>query len=234
MLSDGRRAALIIAQIQSVPYDATFARARAKISEATAPISERELRQALLAHLAARPGARSNLGQHVLIQEMGIERGLNRIDVAVVGEGLTGFEIKSDFDVPDRLATQIHAFNRVFGHINLVVSARTASDYAAIIPRWWGLWVADRTSGDPTSISIHERRSADKNRVCDAMSIVSLLRSDEVLTITARYAGLHRVTRRASKRELGRRLTELLTVDELALAVAAALRQRFLCPVAPW
>jgi hypothetical protein len=79
-----------------------------------APISESELRQALLAHLATSHRSSQVSTKYVVLEEMGVERGLNRIDVAVVGEGLTGFELKSDFDVADRLSTQIHAFNRVF------------------------------------------------------------------------------------------------------------------------
>jgi hypothetical protein len=193
------------------------------------------LRQALLAHLAASHRSSQVSTKYVVLEEMGVERGLNRIDVAVVGEGLTGFELKSDFDVADRLSTQIHAFNRVFSCINIVVSARAAPDYVSIIPRWWGLWTAIRSADDECSISFVEQRPATGNPLREALSIVSLLRVDEVLAVTARFAEKASETVNASKnrprvnkRELGRRLADLLSLDELTVAVATTLRERSL------
>jgi hypothetical protein len=197
------------------------------------------MRKALLSRLAGNHCPATSAMQGVVLEELGIERGLSRIDVAVVGDGLTGFELKSDFDVADRLSTQIHAFNRVFDRIHLVVSANAAPEYLAIVPRWWGVWVAVRTEQDPSAISISELRAASTNPVREALSIVSLLRGDEVLALTARYAeraiGTCSVAlpkSRPTKGELGRYLTELLTLEELALAVATTLRERFLCPAA--
>src|SRR5690349_9488984 len=96
--------------------------------------AEAEIRQAVLTRLRrATPNAQ-------ILEELSIEGA--RIDVAVLDQGLTGFEIKSDFDTLDRLAHQIHAYHRVFDTLTLVTTEAFAAQVELLLPMWWGLWVA--------------------------------------------------------------------------------------------
>src|SRR5690606_10827842 len=87
------------------PHSLWHSSAMAKSSTLT----ETAIRSALVERLRAEcaPG-------HVLIEELGIENGAARVDLAVAGGLLEGFEIKSDLDTLDRLARQMHAYHRVF------------------------------------------------------------------------------------------------------------------------
>ncbi|MGV2481630.1 UNVERIFIED_CONTAM: hypothetical protein IGO34_33055, partial [Salmonella enterica subsp. enterica serovar Weltevreden] len=74
--------------------------------------TELEIRASLLRDLAVR-----DLADGHPREEFPLERGSARIDVALIGATLTGYEIKSDFDTFARFSNQIHANNRSFASI---------------------------------------------------------------------------------------------------------------------
>jgi hypothetical protein len=70
--------------------------------------------------VAIRPALRSRLlvehahdPETVLIEELGLRRGLVRVDIAVVNGLLHGYEIKSDRDSLRRLAKQVDVYSAV-------------------------------------------------------------------------------------------------------------------------
>src|SRR5690625_2530468 len=82
-----------------------------------------------------------------IINELGLDFGASRIDVAVVNGIMHGFEIKSDLDNLDRLPRQMEYYNKAFERMTLVVSRKHLSEAKGIIPSWWGIKTisADRT-----------------------------------------------------------------------------------------
>ncbi len=97
-------------------------------------MTESQLRSALRSYLEGT----SPTGAGRIVEELGIERGAARIDLALITDRLVGFEIKSDQDTFDRLSNQIHAYNRVFDEITLVTGPALLDDALRLLPPWWG------------------------------------------------------------------------------------------------
>lgn len=116
-----------------------------------------------------------------IIEELGVQHGTARIDLAIVNGIMHGYEIKSDCDTLERLPEQIDEFNTVFDRLTLVVGKRHLYQAMYIIPDWWGIKLAkvDETKG----VYFQSIRKAEKNPSQLGMSIARLLWKGEALRI---------------------------------------------------
>ena len=80
----------------------------------------------------------------VVVDELGLQHGRFRADIAVVNGHLAGFEIKSDFDRLSRLPSQAEGYSSVFDQVTLILTDRHAAEAKNLIPDWWGLVCAHR------------------------------------------------------------------------------------------
>ncbi len=82
-----------------------------------------------------------------IINELGIDFGASRVDVAVVNGIIHGYEIKSDMDNLNRLPRQISYYNKLFQRMTIISSRRYYNQICEMIPSWWGVKIisADRT-----------------------------------------------------------------------------------------
>lgn len=182
------------------------------------PVLEREIRDALLRLLAdnlVKDGA-------VIYEEFRIERGMSRIDVAVIGGRMLGYEIKSDLDSFKRFSNQIHAYNRVFDEISLVCGPSHVSVAKEIVPSWWGLAVAKPCNGG--LITIEVVRNASPNPKQDPFSLASLLWKDEALAVLA--SELCDVPKRASSHVLWESMSKMIPLDRIKNAVTHSIIKR--------
>lgn len=115
-----------------------------------------------------------------VVEEVKIEGGTARIDVAAFGDELEGFEIKSDYDNFDRLSNQIHAYNRVFRKITLVCGERHLAYAEAILPSWWGILQAVLIDDKIEFRPIRAPRSHDRQR---PFSMASLLGKQQAIDL---------------------------------------------------
>ena len=182
-------------------------------------MTEIELRNALRAHLAE--AVASCAGR--VVEELGVERGAARIDVALITDRLVGFEIKSDFDTFKRLTNQIHAFNRVFDEFTLVTGAAWHEDALRLLPSWWGVMVANTTTDG--SIMLRQVRPATKNPVQDAAAVAMLLWKPEAVDVLSEHIG-RAVPARWGSAKLHAILAEELSLDTLQRIVAIKLTTR--------
>lgn len=184
----------------------------------SAPITESAIRSALVEHLRTQcaPG-------HVLIEELGIENGAARVDLAVAGGLLEGFEIKSDLDTLDRLARQMHAYHRVFDTVTLVTTNTYLDQAEQLLPRWWGLWEAQCTTDE--SVEIRVRRPASPHAYQDAQSIAALLWRDEAYEFLVEKSGPV-VRTRAPRHAIYEALARQLPVEQIRKRVIDTLRIR--------
>lgn len=81
----------------------------------------------------------SNREDTRIINELGLDFGASRVDVAVVNNILHGYEIKSDLDNLNRLPRQIEYYNRAFERMTIVVSQTHLQKVKEMVPRWWGI-----------------------------------------------------------------------------------------------
>lgn len=181
------------------------------------PIEEHEIRSALIALLG-----NARHGDSKVLEEFRIDRGGSRIDMAVIGQELVGYEIKSDKDTFTRFSNQIHAYNRVFDRINLVCGPVLADYAVKVIPSWWGVIVASRDPAGTISLSV--KRAASANQKQDAFSLASLLWKEEAI---AALASLEASTpKKASAHALWDCMAKSLSVETIRTVVAESLLKR--------
>ncbi len=116
-----------------------------------------------------------------VIEELGIQHGSARIDIAVVNGTLNGYEIKSDHDTLRRLPGQMDAFNHVFDKMTLVVGKKHLYEAMNMVPDWWGIIVAKIEMNG--SVVFNNIREGELNQKRDSVSMARLLWRKEALDI---------------------------------------------------
>ncbi len=180
-------------------------------------IEEHEIRSTLIALLDA-----SRQGNSKVWEEFRIERGGSRIDVAMIGDELVGYEIKSDKDTFIRFSNQIHAYNRVFDRINLVCGPALTDQAVEVVPSWWGIVIASRDSANIVHLTV--KRAASANPKQSAFSLASLLWKEEAAAILSSAEASAPKT--ASVHTLWDCMAKNLTVEAIRTVVAKSLLKR--------
>ena len=119
-----------------------------------------------------------------IIEELGIQHGTARIDIAVINGIMHGYEIKSDKDTLQRLPEQIDVFNSVFDKMTLVVGKNHLYQAINMVPEWWGIIVAKINDND--SVIFNTIRKEEFNMNQNSISVARLLWRDEALKILER------------------------------------------------
>lgn len=183
-----------------------------------APISELELRAELkgwLTRHASNTGAR-------MYEEMCVDRGAARIDLALVNDRLEAYELKSDHDNFSRMHGQIHAYNRVFDRLWIVIGSSHVQAALAIVPRWWGILIGQRNRS--SNVELEELRPAALNPSQDGASLASLLWRDETINLMREHG--MRPASRANRTQLAELLADTLELSVLRGCVARCLLER--------
>lgn len=187
-------------------------------------ITELELRTAVLDLLHSTYGDSAPV-----VEELGIENGASRIDLALVAETIAGYEIKSDFDSNARLYNQIHSYNRVFDYIYIVTSPVSAKSINGILPSWWGVLHGQRNTDG--LVQLTELKKPSHNPGKDIYSLLTLLKRDE-LNGFAEDKQLPKKIIKGNKPALLDSLADSTTLDEASHYVTEKLRARFALSVA--
>jgi hypothetical protein len=116
-----------------------------------------------------------------IIEELGINHGSARADLAAVNGTMHCYEIKSDRDTLLRLPAQIKAYNSVFDRVTIVVGLSHIFEAMEVIPNWWGIIVAKFDKDG--AIVFSQIREAQLNQGRDSESIARLLWRKEALRI---------------------------------------------------
>lgn len=187
------------------------------------PTNDKVIRTALIKklneHYYGRPDTE-------IIEELGIQHGEVRVDVAVVNGIIHGYELKSDKDTFCRLPEQMNIYNKVFDKITLVVGKSHLCEAMYFVPDWWGITLAKIVSSknDVQLISIRE---PNFNKVQDNSTIVKLLWRNEALSILKEHNAVKGMY--SKKREvIYEKLNSLLDLTELKEIVRIKIRDRLL------
>ncbi len=158
-----------------------------------------------------------------IIEELGIQHGMARIDIALVNGVMHGYEIKSDCDTLERLPEQVQEFNTVFDKLTIIVGKRHLYHAVHVVPDWWGITVAKFDNANRLVLQVI--REPEKNSWQVGVSIARLLWKNEALQILERRnraAGL-----RSKPREvIYARLADVLDIKTLKKTVSALLVSR--------
>lgn len=155
-----------------------------------------------------------------IINELGLDFGASRIDVAVVNGIMHGYEIKSDLDNLDRLPRQMEYYNKAFERMTIVVSRKYLSDVKDMVPRWWGIKTisADRTR----LINIRKGRQVSNQ---DTLLIIKLLWKKELEGLID-YLHLPKSLKKKRKNQLLKMLLEEADSETIRTYVYDVLKKR--------
>ncbi len=184
----------------------------------------------MLNDLAIRSGFRSKRLRRLrldpgtlIVEELGIDHGNQRADIAVINGRMTGYEIKSDQDSLVRLPNQIAGYSRVFDYAYLVTTRRHIGGAEAILPTWWGM--ISVTVGPGGSLRFRTTRKGMPNPRVSAIAVARLLWRDEVIA-ALRDLGLQGAQLRGERASLYMSLVRRTTTDQVAGLVRGCLRRR--------
>lgn len=181
--------------------------------------ADRELRPAFRSWVSSVLGDEP---EAVILEELGICRGLARVDLVVVNGRLEGYEIKSDRDSLRRLAGQVESYGKVLDRVSLVVGGRHLREAKRMVPRWWGIVRVETTGPSPQFVTI---RRGGKNPRRDPRSLVELLWRDDAVAFLEQH-GAARGIKGKPRRAVWDRICERFSEDEIALAVRRQLKAR--------
>jgi hypothetical protein len=117
----------------------------------------------------------------LILDELGICCGKVRADMAVVNGELKGFEIKSDQDTLLRLKSQAFLYGKVFDTVSIIVAAKHLDKVRKMVPRWWGVVIAEEIGRARPRFTIYRREGGNLNP--DPLSIAQLIWRNEALEV---------------------------------------------------
>ncbi|WP_114392262.1 sce7726 family protein [Oleisolibacter albus] len=159
----------------------------------------------------------------LVLDELGLEHGSCRVDIAVINGMIHGYEIKSDADTLERLPFQAQVYSRTLDKVTLVCGAGHIDKATAIVPEWWGIKLA--VGGSRGAVHFEDVRRPKLNRTLDAEALAMLLWRNEALALLeAVEAG--KGMKSKSRAALYKRLTETMPLQQLRDQVRACLKSR--------
>ena len=158
----------------------------------------------------------------LVLDELGLDRGVARIDIAVVNGRLHGYEIKSDADTLQRLPGQIAVYSAILDNVTLVMGCKHADEAMQIIPSWWGVKFA--LAGPKGGITFKTLRRGHTNPAIVPERLASLLWQNEAVELLQRHGV--RGVKSKNRHQLGGLLAQTLSLDMLREEVRACLKAR--------
>src|SRR5438874_3936708 len=159
----------------------------------------------------------------LVIEELGLDHGSCRADIAVVNWQLIGVEIKSDKDSLLRLEKQALLYDAVFDSIFVVVGSRHESIIEDYLPSHWGIIIA--RIQDTDTICLTKRRDSIVNHETSPFAVAQLLWRNEALALL-KTAKPQIDARRLRRSAIYTYLVENLPATSLREHVRCCLRQR--------
>ena len=188
----------------------------------TKETTDKQIRHELIAYLKKLHDISGHPEEILVIPEMDVNYGNNRIDIATINGIMHGYEIKSDSDTLNRLPNQVNAYNKVFDKISLVVGETHFYEALNIIPDWWGVILAKNISN---SIYLYNIREAQNNNCQDSKAIAQLLWRNEAIELL-HSIGQDKGIRSKNRRIISERLAKEINLVELASHVRRLLLSR--------
>lgn len=167
---------------------------------------------------------RHHANPHTLVvEELGLEHGKSRVDVAVINGLIHGYEIKSDADDLSRLPHQIEIFSRVLDKLTIVTGDRLVSRCELALPPWCG--IVRCNVGPRGGTNFQTIRPARQNVGVEQLSVLMLLWRNEAID-ALRNRGYPPSLLRRSREVLYSELAEQLSCHEVRRLVTQTIKAR--------
>ena len=182
--------------------------------------NEQDIRHALHSRLQKQYYVKSD---HLVIDELSLEHGRNRVDIAVFARYIHGYEIKSSKDNLLRLQNQLSQYSKSLQKVTFVVAENHYENVMTSIPEWCGLILA--TKGPRGGVSFHSIRRAKLNPHVDFFSLAHILWKVEAIDLLYQHGVTERLEHK-SRKELYKQLNIFMTIQQLALEIKIKLLKR--------
>ncbi len=159
----------------------------------------------------------------LVIDELGLDHGASRVDIAVINGHLRGIEIKAEADTLARLPRQVTAYGAVMDKASLIVAEKYYEVALAQLPDWWGVIVTQRTTAG--AVRFRRIRAERINREIQPLVVARLLWRPEVIGLL-RELGEPERTLRAPREVLYGRLVQSVSKPALGHLVRKTLKAR--------
>lgn len=168
----------------------------------------------------------------LVIDELGLNHGKCRADIAVVNGRFVGYEIKSNNDSLRRLGEQVKSYNAVFDKAFIIVGNRHIKSIQNYVPEWWG--IIESARGPRGAVNFDLIRKAQTNKNIDLISIAKLLWRNEAEEILMQKKMPSKILRQP-RAILYECLVDVLNTCELRKIVRKYLKNRrnWRCPALP-
>ena len=183
-------------------------------------MKDSHLRGALIRRLATR---HFNDPETFILEELGLRHGAARIDIAVVNGILHGYELKSNSDSLGRLPRQAAVYSSVLDRVTLVVGDRHVDIAMEMVPRWWGVQLAEM--GPRGGVSFSSIRRARSNPSPEILAVAKLLWREEALHLLCQL-GAAEGFRSKPRAAIYARLAEIASLEQIQSRVRYQLRNR--------
>lgn len=117
----------------------------------------------------------------LVVDELGLEHGASRVDIAVINGHIRGLEIKAEADTLERLPRQVIAYGKVVDRATLIAAERHVVAAIKLLPSWWGIVAVSRATNG--AVQFRRLRPERANRELDALTLVRLLWRTEVVEV---------------------------------------------------
>ncbi|KQU48123.1 hypothetical protein ASG67_12325 [Sphingomonas sp. Leaf339] len=159
----------------------------------------------------------------LVIDELGLDHGACRVDIAVINGHLRGIEIKAEADTLARLPRQVAAYGAAMDKASLIVAEKHYDAARTQLPDWWGVILAQRTAGG--SVAFRRLRPERSNRDTQPLVVARLLWRPEVAGLL-RGLGEPERALRGPREELYERLIASVSRATLGAMVRKTLKAR--------
>lgn len=166
----------------------------------------------------------------LVVEELGLNYGKNRVDIAVVNGELHGYELKSDSDNLIRLPAQIVSYSAVMDKVTLVVGKKHAEEAIPMIPDWWGVKIA--TMGDTGKIKLNTARRNRVNKNIEPLELIKLLWKEELIILLSTRINIDWRIKKLKRKDIYQLVIDTFTLDEIRYAVRTTMKSRsdWRCP----
>lgn len=158
----------------------------------------------------------------LVVDELGLLHGSNRIDIAVINGKMHGYEIKSSKDTLKRLNDQLNSYSETLQKLTFVVAPNHVDSMLKSIPYWCGVIIA--TKGKRGAIFFKTLRQAKKNPCFDKFSAAHLLWKSEAKNILEKH-GYSLKEMNKNRKDLYQLIVSEIDEDQLVLEIKSS----FMC-----
>lgn len=159
----------------------------------------------------------------LVLDELGLEHGKCRADIAVINGHLDGFEIKSDKDSLNRLVSQITVYNAVFDHASIVLTDRHLNEATRLTPEWWGMILV--TEDLHSGLNFKTIRPPRLNSTVNDYAVAQLLWREEAQEVLMNL-GVRGMQLREKRSNLYYYIVEMMSSQSIRRLVREYLKKR--------